>query len=54
MPKYRIHRDMGFVGTEESQIVEADNLKEAEEMAKDWAYERVEAWAEQVHDETEQ
>lgn len=46
MPKYRIGYGYGFHGTESEEIIEADHIDEAEAIAKDLAFERVEYWAE--------
>ena len=48
MPKYIIYRNYGWVGTDDSDIIEADTLKEAEELAWEFALDRVESWAELV------
>lgn len=54
MPKFRIHRGYGYVGTDDSEIIEVDCLETAEEEAKPFAMERVEWWAEPVEDEAEE
>lgn len=53
MPRYRIWRSFGYAGTYSEDIIEADDLEEAEEMAQDFAFERVEYGAELLRDETE-
>lgn len=48
MPYFKIYRDMGYVGTEDYDVVEVDNLIEAEDMAEQWALEMVSSWAEEI------
>lgn len=50
MPKFRIHRGYGFVGCDDSEIIEVDCLETAEEEAQSFAMERVEWWVEAVED----
>ncbi len=51
MIKYKIGRSYGFAGDEEFDEVEADNETEAEEIAHQWAVERVDSWVEEIIDE---
>lgn len=53
MPKFKIGRGYGFAGADETDIVECDTLKDAQEWAHDWAMERIDSWAAPL-DETEQ
>jgi hypothetical protein len=52
MPKYHIGRAYGYAGTEETDVIEADSLDEAQEIASEWAMERVDSWAELVDEST--
>ena len=51
MKKYRIHRNFGWVWTEESYVDEFDSEEEANAAAEEYAMERVEFWAEPVEDD---
>ena len=51
MPKYKIHRSYGYVGTDSYEVIEASSIEDAEEYAKDFAFERVEFWAEEITDD---
>lgn len=53
MPQYKISVEFGFVGTEMSDVVEADNLEEAEEMAWQWGIDCVNSWATEIEEEEE-
>lgn len=53
MPKFRIGRSFGYVGTSSEDIIEADSLEDAEEMAWEFAIEKVDCWAEEVSDDEE-
>lgn len=46
MPKFRIGYEFDVVGSCHEDIVEADNLEQAEEIAWEVALERVYTWAE--------
>lgn len=48
MPKYIIGRSYGYVGSDDTDEVEAESLEAAEEMAWEWAIERVSSWATEV------
>lgn len=50
MAKYIIGRGYGLVGSEETVVIEADSIAEAEEQAWGWALERVDSWAEEVEE----
>lgn len=52
MPKFKIGGSMGYTGTDWEDVIEADSLKEAQEIAWEQAVEKVESWAEEA-DETE-
>lgn len=45
MAKYHIGCSFGLAGDEQSDTIEAESLEEAEEMAWEWAMERVSSWA---------
>lgn len=45
MAKYHIGCSFGLAGDDQSDIIEAESLEEAEAMARDWAMERLSAWA---------
>lgn len=51
MPKYKIGRSYGYVGTSEEDYIEADNLEQAEREAWEFALEKVESWAVEVEEE---
>ena len=51
MPQYRIGMSFGFAGGDIEDVVEAENLEEAEEIAWQWAVERVNSWAEEIEEE---
>ncbi len=52
MPKFKI--GIATSGRrEETEIVEADSLEEAEEFARDWAMEHISFWAEDIDEEEE-
>lgn len=51
MPKYKIYRGFGYVGTDDYDIIDAESLEDAEEAAWQFAVERVESWAEEYNDE---
>ena len=51
MPKYKIHRSYGYAGTSDYDVVDAESQEDAEDYAKDFAFERVEYWAEEISDE---
>ena len=53
MAKFKIGRDYGFVGSDDSDIIEAQNQKDAEAIAWDWAMENVSSWAEEIKTEEE-
>lgn len=48
MPKYIIGRSYGYAGSDDTDEVEAESLEAAEEMAWEWAIERVSSWATEV------
>ena len=50
MPKFKIHRSFGYVGTDDFEIIDADNLEDAEDQARDYALERVEWYAEEIEE----
>lgn len=50
MPKFKIGGSYGYVGTDWEDVIEVDDLEEAEELAKDQALERVDWWAEPIDD----
>lgn len=54
MPKFKIGREYGTVGSSHEEIVECDNLKDAEEWAHDAAMERVSYWVIPVDDDGEE
>jgi hypothetical protein len=45
MTKYHIGCSFGLAGDEQSDIIEAESLEEAEAEAWEWAMERLSAWA---------
>lgn len=51
MPKYRIKGNMGYVGTEWEDVIEAENIDDANQYAEDYALERIEFWAEEITEE---
>lgn len=51
MPKYRIKGNMGYVGTDWEDYVEAEDMKDATKYAEDYALERIEFSAEEITDE---
>ena len=53
MPRYKIKADMGFVGATLEDEIEADNQEEADEIAWDFAVERVSVSAELIVEEDE-
>lgn len=53
MPQYKISVELGFAGIEMSDVVEADNLEEAEEIAWQWAVDHVNSRAEEMEEEEE-
>ena len=54
MPRYIISRSYGLAGDQESEEIEAENQTEADEMAWEFALERVNGWAELVSDDEEE
>lgn len=54
MPRYIISRSYGLAGDQESEEIEAKNQTEADEMAWEFALERVNGWAELVSDDEEE
>lgn len=53
MPKFKIGGSMGYTGTDWQDEIEADSLKDAQEIAWEQAIERVESWAEEIKEEQE-
>ena len=51
MGKYKIHRDFGFIGTHGCREVEAEDQKQAEDMAEEYAQERMTCWAEKIEED---
>lgn len=50
MKKFRIGRSFGYAGDNDFDIIEAESLEEAEDIAWDWALERVSSWAEEIEE----
>ena len=50
MARFRIGRSYGYAGDDEEYEVEAENLEAAEEMAWEYAVERVSSWAIAIED----
>lgn len=53
MKKYHIGCSFGLAGDTQSDIIEAESLEEAEEIAWNWAVERVSSWAEALPEDAE-
>lgn len=51
MPRYKIGWDMGYAGCSETEIIEADSLEEAEEVAWAEAIDRISTWADEIEGE---
>lgn len=51
MKKYVIKRDYGYAGRPDADLVEAESLEDAQEMAWEWAIQRVDSWAEEYDPE---
>ena len=51
MPKFIVGRNYGYVGTEGTKEVECDTLDEAEDIAWEFAIEKLDSWAEPVEEE---
>lgn len=51
MAKYRIGCSFGLAGDTQDDVIEAESLDEAEDIAWQWALERVSSWAELVEDD---
>lgn len=51
MPKYRIKGNMGYVGTDWQDVIEAEDMEDATKYAEDYALEMIEFWAEEITDE---
>lgn len=54
MPRYKIGWDAGYAGGPEEEIIEADSLEEAEEIAWQEALNHISAWAEEIEDEEDE
>jgi hypothetical protein len=54
MKKYNIGCSFGLVGDTQSDIIEAESLEEAEEIAWEWAVERVSSWATPVEEDEDE
>lgn len=46
MPKFKIGAHFGFVGTDYEEVIEAEDLEEAMDIARDHVMNQVEWWAE--------
>lgn len=53
MPKYKIHRNFGYVGAHDWEIVDAENEDDANKQAWDFALEKVESWVEECSEDEE-
>jgi hypothetical protein len=54
MTKYHIGCSFGLAGDEQSDIIEAESLEEAEAIAWEWAMERVSSWAIPLEDDEDE
>lgn len=54
MPRFVISRSYGYAGDTEFEEIEAENQTEADEMAWEWALERVNGWAEPISDKDDE
>ena len=54
MAKYNIGCSFGLAGDTQSDIIEAESLEEAEEIAWEWAVERVSSWAIPVEEDEDE
>ena len=54
MNKYHIGCSFGLAGDEQTNIIEAESLEEAEAMAWEWAMERLSAWAIPLEDDEDE
>jgi hypothetical protein len=54
MPKYKIGGSYGYAGTDWEDEIAADDIEEAEEIAKERALEHVEWWAKTIDDGVEE
>lgn len=53
MPRYRIHRNFGYVGTHDFDEIEAATDEKAEQEAEDFAMHQVEWWIEKLEDQND-
>ena len=50
MKKFRIGCSFGLAGDTQGDVIEAESQEEAEDIAWNWAIERVSSWAEEIEE----